>query len=83
MRIHSKYPQLGLSAAFHVEPYQMPWCNQCMFDYTKSFDKVQHEKLLKDLEGLDLDGKDLRLVRNLSWEQAACMRVDNELSTYI
>jgi len=55
----------------------------CFIDYTKAFDKVQHEELMKDLEGLDLDGKDLRLIRNLYWEQTACMKVDNKLSKYI
>lgn len=34
-------------------------------DYTKVFDKVKYEGLLKMLECLDLDGKDLRLIRNL------------------
>ncbi|XP_042884442.1 uncharacterized protein LOC122261026 [Penaeus japonicus] len=29
-----------------------------------------------------LDGKDIRLIRNLYWEQKACMRVDNDTSKY-
>ena len=32
----------------------------CFIDYTKAFDKVQHEELLKLLQSLDLDGKDIR-----------------------
>ncbi|XP_047482487.1 uncharacterized protein LOC125034631 [Penaeus chinensis] len=40
----------------------------------KAFDKVQHEELLKALQSLDLDGKDIRLIRNLYWEQTAFMR---------
>ena len=51
-------------------------------DYTKAFDKVQHEELLKLLQSLDLDGKDTRLIRNLYWDQTACMRVENELSEF-
>ena len=41
----------------------------CFIDYTKAFDKVKHEELLQILQCLDLDGKDLRLIRNLYWEQ--------------
>ena len=54
----------------------------CFIDYTKAFDKVQHEELFKLLHGLDLDGKDLRVLRNLYWEQTACMRVGNDMSSY-
>jgi len=55
----------------------------CFIDYTKAFDRVQHEKLLQDLIDLDLDGKDLRFIWNLYWEQTACIRVENELSAYV
>jgi len=54
----------------------------CFIDYTKAFDKVQHAELLKMLETLDLDGKDIRLIRNLYWGQTACLRSGNELSEY-
>ena len=54
----------------------------CFIDYTKAFDKVQHEELLGMLGKLDIHGKDLRIVRNLYWEQTACMRIDNDLSEY-
>ncbi|XP_037779155.1 uncharacterized protein LOC119575579 [Penaeus monodon] len=39
----------------------------CFVDYTKAFDKVQHEELLQTLQRLDMDGKDIRLLRNLYW----------------
>src|SRR5688572_5890685 len=32
------------------------------------------------LQELDIDGKDIRVVRNLYWEQTACMRVDGHFS---
>ena len=51
-------------------------------DYTKAFDKVQHKNLFNLLEGLNLDGKDLRLLRNLYWEQTACIRVGKDTSQY-
>ena len=55
----------------------------CFIDYTKAFDRVQHKQPMHILNCLDLDGKDIRLIQNLYWEQAACMRVNNELSDYI
>jgi len=55
----------------------------CFIDYTKAFDRVQHEKLLQDLIDLDLDGKDLRFIWNLYWEQTASIRVENKLSEYV
>ena len=40
-------------------------------DYEKAFDKVKHEEIMKDLRTLQVDGKDLRLLRNLYWKQMA------------
>ena len=40
----------------------------CFLDYKNAFDKVKHDNLFQILEKLDIDGKDLRLVRNLYWE---------------
>ena len=55
----------------------------CSLDYKKAFHKVKHENLFQILEKLDMDGKDLRLVRNLYWEQKAAMKVNNDISEYI
>jgi len=54
----------------------------CFIDYTKAFDKVQHEKLMQILENLDIDGKDLRIIKNMYREQEASVRVQNEESKY-
>ena len=51
-------------------------------DYAKSFDNVKHNKPFKLLPTLGINGKDLRLIRNLYWEQTACMRVGNDESEY-
>ena len=51
----------------------------CFIDFTKAFDRVRHTKLLNMLQDLDLDGKDIRLVRNLYWDQSAAIRYQNEL----
>ena len=45
----------------------------CFIDYAKAFDKVKHEDLFEFLQNLDIDGKDLRLIRNLYWEQTAAI----------
>ena len=49
----------------------------------KAFDKVKHDNLFQILEKLDIDGKDLRLVRNLYWEQKGAMKVNNGISEHI
>ena len=41
----------------------------CFIDYVKAFDKVKHEVLFQQLEQLDINGKDLELLKNLYWEQ--------------
>ena len=54
----------------------------CFIDYSKAFDKVRLEKLFNILEHLDIDGKDLRVIRNLYWDQSAAVRIGGELSEY-
>ena len=34
------------------------------------------------LDSLNIDGKDLRTVRNIYWEQTAAMRIGNDLSAF-
>ena len=43
---------------------------------------MKHKHLFGILEKLDLDGKDLRVIRNLYWEQFACIRMGNDVSQY-
>ena len=46
----------------------------CFIDYTIAFDKVRHEDLMDMLQHLDIDGKILRLIQNLCWEQTAAKK---------
>ena len=46
-----------------------------LIDYIKAFDKVRHEELFRMLAALDIDGKDLQVIRNLYWEQTAAIRI--------
>ena len=52
----------------------------CFIDYTKAFDRVRHSSLIDILQDLDIDGKDIRIVRNLYWNQEAAVRYENEYS---
>ena len=54
----------------------------CFIDYEKAFDKVKHGELLRILENLHLDGRDLRLIENLYWNQTAAVRVGEELTEW-
>ena len=53
---------------------------RCFIDYSKAFDKVRHEDLFQILDQLDIDGKDLRILRNLYWNQTAAVRICGECS---
>ena len=55
----------------------------CFIAYEKAFGKVKHEQLINMLDLLDIDGKDLRIVRNIYWEQTAAIKIDNEISPFI
>ena len=48
----------------------------CFIDYSKAVDRVRHEDLFKILTKLNIDGKDLRILQNLYWEQEAAIRID-------
>ena len=54
----------------------------CFIDFAKAFDKVKHDHLLDLLQKLNLDGKDLRVIWNLYWEQSACIRIGNDYSKF-
>ena len=54
----------------------------CFIDYTKAFDRVCHDEIIKELTKLRIDGKDLRIIKNMYWEQTAAMRVEGEISAF-
>ena len=54
----------------------------CFIDYTKAFDKVKHGILLESLQKLDIDGKDIRVIRNLYWNQEAVIKYEGEFSQF-
>ncbi|GFO24159.1 LINE-1 reverse transcriptase [Plakobranchus ocellatus] len=54
----------------------------CFFDYAKAFDKVRHIELSHMLEKLDIGGKDLRINRNLYWDQTPSVKIEGELNDF-
>ena len=54
----------------------------CFIDYTKAFDCVRHEEIIDMLQSLNVDGKDLQIVKNIYWEQTAAIRVGTEVSKF-
>ncbi|CAH2229174.1 jg21606 [Pararge aegeria aegeria] len=50
----------------------------CFIDYEKAFDRVLHDRLIAILHNIGLDGKDIRIIQNLYWNQRAKVRVGNE-----
>ncbi|GFO08467.1 endonuclease-reverse transcriptase [Plakobranchus ocellatus] len=54
----------------------------CFIDYTKAFDRVRHDEIIKQLTQLKIDGKDLRIIKNMYWDQKAAMRVEGEVSKF-
>ena len=54
----------------------------CSTHYAKAFDTVNHEQLLDMLQNFDLDGKDIRFLVSLYWEQKAGIRINNRLRDF-
>lgn len=42
----------------------------CFIDHEKAFEKIRHKEPMKMLEGLDNEGKELRLMRNIHGNQS-------------
>lgn len=51
------------------------------FDYPKAFDSVRHDLLMALLKKIGLDGKDIRIIRRLYWDQTAELRIGGTLTT--
>ena len=51
----------------------------CFIDYTKAFDRVQHDEQLKMMMNLDLYRKDICLIWNLYWDQSTCIWIENKI----
>jgi hypothetical protein len=54
----------------------------CFIDYNKAFDKVKHQEIIKMLENIGIDGKDLRIIKNMYWQQKAAIRNEGQIGEY-
>ena len=52
----------------------------CFIDYAKAFDRVKHSEMVEALARTGIDGKDIRIITELYWNQKAAIRVGQELS---
>ena len=52
----------------------------CFIDYSKSFDTVNHEKLIECLKTTDIDRSDIALISNIYLEQDTKIRIGNDMS---
>ena len=53
----------------------------CYIDYKKAFDRVYHALLMEILSHNEIDEKDLKLIRNLYWQQTASIQLDEGQSS--
>lgn len=49
----------------------------CFVVYEKAFNRIQHNKLIKPLQEVDVDGKDERLIKNQYWRKQAEVTIGN------
>ena len=45
-------------------------------DYKKAFDRVNHSKMIECLSAIGIDGKDLRIIAKMYWEQTGIVRIE-------
>ena len=47
----------------------------CYIDYEKAFDRVYHNDLIETIKQIEIDGKDIRFIQNLYWNQCASIKL--------
>ncbi|GFN83360.1 LINE-1 reverse transcriptase homolog [Plakobranchus ocellatus] len=67
-----------LCKSFFIVLPKTPRATECEIHRTISL--MSHVELFRMLEKLDIDGKDLRVIRNLYWDQTASVRIEGERS---
>ena len=55
----------------------------CFMDYEKAFDRMNHQRMIKNLQKIGIPGRDIKFIRNLYWTQKAFVRLENGLSDEI
>ena len=55
----------------------------CFIDYANAFGKVQHVTLFEILQELDVNRKDLELLKNFYWQKQALVRIGQDMSDWV
>ena len=55
----------------------------CFIDLEKAFDTVKHGQMVETLKKYGVDEKDIRLIKNLYWNQRAVVKVGDDTSEWI
>ena len=55
----------------------------CFVDYTKAFDRIEHNEMMHSLDDLSLDDKDLHLIQTLYYQQYAEIGGKSKLSEMV
>ena len=55
----------------------------CFVDYEKAFEKVRHNEFIYVLKQIGVDGKDLRLIKNIYEMQSVALQLGGELTDWI
>ncbi len=74
---------LRLICERHLEVQKDVHTYICFLYYEKAFDRLRHETLMQCLSEIGVDGKYIKIIRNLYWDQTASVRIVNELSDEI
>ena len=72
---------LRLICERHLEAHKDVYIG--FLDYEKAFDRDRHEPLTQCLSEIGVEGKDIKIIRNLYRDQTASVRIMNELSDEI
>ena len=55
----------------------------CFNDFQKAFDKVRHTGLFKMLAKIQLDDKDMQIIRSVYCDQLAAFRLPDEMTNWL
>ena len=55
----------------------------CFVDFEKAFDMVRHEDLIRILQRIGLDEKDIRLLSNLYWDQKSAVKIEDVKTEWV
>lgn len=54
----------------------------CFIDYEKVFHSVKHEELLKCMENIELDRRDMGIYQNMFSDQESAIRAEREMGIF-